>query len=702
MDDSRADIIKEATAEIKRWYNTYNTELEMGVGGLLLIFEGASEELSVGWRETGAIKSLTEHSPDVHRDGDRSISHPTHEVPFDSSYLYRTLAQTWEIKHNTEIDELPVVDPGWMVPFVGIENPANSYDEAGKMRSACEQFYIEAGVCTAAGNLKYEPHIRLITGALEALITDITQSLYTEREFLALQLAPTETYTQLAELFEQIYGNPVTAGTVNKYKSRAETKQKKAHQTVDLGHHSQSMSDLQLQPREQSLLTERQRQSLITEIRTAHTGSDRHSDTYISFELGSDYTLAIEVTESGEYISVSIGAPLSRMPDPITIEGDITNIEAYEEVAKSDGRETRFREVGVAECQTVLDLWETLSQAVTPGIGIVRDMRACNIYSGEAEDPRVRFSCSVHMDRQTDSGDALIHGHKYRWPGNTGLDETDEIFTLVRNHEHDIYVQYESGYATAFGSVGQSDGKMRDLFEYIGPGTPQPYYPCRPENHNFGDETLPNPDKRAICNRCGYSIDTLEFTCMSQWRESLPFTCECCGKLNPPQHRNLVHPDFFERQVCDSCWNTTYFPEVDLTKDGVEDSIVTCNNFATSFQESKYVHPSESTASCRWIGRLTPDQVKNLFEVNKRDEVPHSAKPCPGCEAHETYLFTIIQTDDVMARALREILGKGDAAGDTADVPLGDALFEDDEGSQVLSPETHNAVLTRYHDLEQA
>lgn len=698
MPDSRAEVIEDVTAELREWYDTYDTEIEMDLGGLLLIFEAAPQQSSQQWRETGAINALTENSPHIHHDGEHSIKHPEQDLPFDSSYVYRTLAQTWEIQHNTEIADLPVVDPLWVVPFAAIENPGDSFEEYGEMKAACEQFLVETGLSSEDGNLKREPHIQLITGALEALITDIEQSLYTEREFLALHLSPTHTYAEIAELFEQLYGTTVTPGTVQEYNSRAERKYDKARQTIDIGQLSPSISDLPLQPREHSLLTERDRRTIINEIRTAQSAPERHSDTYLSFELGQDYTLSIEVFDSGNHISILIGSPLAPISAPLNVEGDATDVDAYDGVVNNARRETSFESLGDAECDTARDLWETLSIAVTPGIGMFRSIQARNVFEPEDDtETRVSFGSSVHMDEQTDSEDSLLHGHKYRWPGRTGIDEDDEIFTVVQNHTYDVFVQYESGYATSFGSMGQSDSSMRSELEYIGPGNPQPQYPCQAGNHDFGNETYPNPDKQAICSRCGYSIDSLIFTFQDLIIESLPFNCDCCDALTPPSHRNLIDPDVLESgQICDGCWNTEYFPQVDLAKEALDNYIITCYNFATSYQQSNYVHPSEASASCTWIGRATPDQVQELFEEHTREHAPKAAKPCPGCEHSDVRLFRIIHEDELLGHALRDVMG------DNSEVPIGEDIFTDGEPNAHLTSTTHNKILDRYHELEQA
>jgi hypothetical protein len=248
---------------------------------------------------------------------------------------------------------------------------------------------------------------------------------------------------------------------------------------------------------------------------------------------------------------------------------------------------------------------------------------------------------------------------------------------------------------------------LLDKSKYIG-GTDKPLAdtPCRPDEHDFGDAVLGKDGaKTTPCTYCGYTVAAIrDMPGQIFPHNSLDFECDICGELTDSADGQWRYEHEWDTKVCDECWNSEYYPHIDMCTDEFDHHVLTCSNFLTSTNYGIYPDGVEFEADCQWIARLNAETITHYLQETPDEGMPSDAvrKPgvaCPSCgQDHATFLRVVDLTESVASQAIMETL-----APESVDHPHAAPIFGNDPNSvsRILTDDTHDELLNIYHRLEQ-
>lgn len=606
--------------------------------------------------------------------------------PFETNTLLRPVPCDSQRYANAELDELTL----------------------SEQHQQLEDTLAELGFVDSDRNIRPQFREGLIFELFQTIKADIEQSSLTEREFVTHHLSNVFSNEEISQILGTTYNSSISAGATHSYHRRAQEKIQSAMRTLEV------TSNRLTAPIDMERLTTRSVDSLLTDFQKTDISKTIRTETIVhktdgqpnrySWELADNSTLTIEANENS--FEVSVAVTISEFSDSIYAGGDIAPLDSEVEPPaelqshseRPSNKPTRYSTLAESYLQTEKDIQDAFHHGFTADA--LNSWRALQTGSVFADDEtgawRVHFL--TFIPRQSDRDDPTeqpVFGCRYR----TTSDD-DSCFRIVRHGEYDTFVQYDNGRG------GDIPTSQLEFIEYAG-GADEvlTVKPCKTSSHDFGDAKLGDDEVHlTTCRICGYSISTLEYVFGGFPRNQLLFECDICGETKKPGSGHKRYPPEVEPKVCDSCWESTYYPQVDDTEDSFSSHIITCRNLLTSVETWEFPEDAEFEPSCRWIGRATDETVTHYFSDKSDEHPPVEATPitdsaCPHCGDEGRHALKWLDiTNTTAGRALIETL-----APDSGPEAQPSALFEDNNSvKRILTESEHDELLNQYHRLERS
>jgi peptidoglycan/xylan/chitin deacetylase (PgdA/CDA1 family) len=636
-----------------------------------------------------------------------------YDSPISIADLVQATQSTYELEQASSGDDgdFPnkvYVDPA--PPKAGVYDRLDNSEKSMKEPQRIHEVLDEIGV--GGGDDHMSPVLRefAIAETLFVVLEEIDESVLTTREFIAHHLANIHTYDTIATMLSYAFDGELSRGAANSHKQRADDKIQSAIVTVEsTSNHQSAVVDMQsLSAREQSLLGDQQKNEIARTIRKEIVAGEGSSGKeYLSWSLPDGSSLGVDF--HSDTISVNTRLPISE-DRVVYIGGDIIDgpddqtdlTPTIKSHTENHGNPTEYSRLDTTYRLTEIDVMEAFAHGFGEKcIGSWRPLSATAANWDADEDQwDVSFMRFIQRpDYRDDPSETVQHGYRYRFPGG-GRFDADKRFRVAKISKWDSWIQFDDG------RYGFLPTDVLEEAEYVG-GTEAPLLenPCRKDEHDFGDVVLGHDEAMTTpCNYCRYTAATIKDMPGQIFPEdSLDFECDICGALTDSGDGHWRYEHERDSKICDDCWNSEYYPHIDMVADEFDHHILTCSTFLTSVDGGIYPEDVEFDASCQWIGRLCEETITYYLQEDSEEGLPSDprSKPdveCPSCGNSPLHLRVIDLTESVASQAILETL-----APEAVDQPHAAPIFGNDPESisRILSDSTHEELLETYHQLER-